>query len=155
MRFLLPVVLMLTLLACGPDYLYEAERPVQSTTWTYADSLAFNFTITDTTGIYNLFLDVTHSPDYAYENLYTRILTAFPGGQKLDQTLSLELADNTGRWAGDCGGDRCITRIPLQENAFFDAAGQYVITVHQHMRKAALPGVMAIGLAVEQTERKR
>ena len=154
MRYLI-CPLALFLFACNDAFIYEAERPIDDGRWTYADSLTFDFAITDTTGVYNLYLDVTHSPDYAYENLYTRILTTFPGGQRLEQVLSLELADNTGRWAGDCGGERCVARIPLQENAYFNQAGDYVITVHQHMRQETLPGVAALGLAIERTEHVR
>ena len=143
------------LAACGPNIIYEKETPIPDAAWTYADSLTFDFAIVDTAGIYNLFLDVTHGPDYAYQNLYTRLVTEFPDGRTLDQTLSLELADKTGRWNGNCGGTTCTARIALQEGAYFDLAGEYTLTVHQYMRKASLPGVQAVGLAVEKTEQTR
>ena len=155
MRFLSLFCLLGLLASCGPAYLYEAERPLPDATWTYADSLSFDFDIADTTAVYDLYLDVTHRPDYAYQNLYTRILTAFPNGQRLDQTLSLELADKTGRWNGDCGGTRCTVRIPLQERAYFPLPGTYALTVHQYMRKEALPGIEAVGLAVARTALER
>ena len=155
MRYLLLSFFLCTLFACGPDYLYEAERPLTDATWTYADSLRFDFEIEETDRVYDLFLDVTHSPDYAYQNLYTRLFTDFPNGQRLDQTLSLELADKTGRWNGDCGGTRCTVRIPLQERAYFPLPGTYALTVHQYMRKEALPGIEAVGLAVARTALER
>ena len=155
MKYLFLLVCAMFFIACGPTYIYEREIAVTGPGWTYPDSLVYEFELTDTAAVYNLFLDITHSPEYAYQNLYTRLLTDFPNGRRLEQVLSLELADKTGTWNGDCGSSSCTVRIPLQEKAYFALTGPYRITVHQHMRKESLPGVQALGLAIERTELTR
>jgi len=39
----------------------------------------------------------------------------------------------------------------IQENAFFTQPGLYTFSLEQNMRQDPLPGIMAIGLKVENT----
>ena len=123
--------------------------------WSYADSLDFSFRIDDTLQLYDLWLEVEHAVDYPYQNLYTRIHTRFPSGQRLSEPLSLELADKVGRWYGDCSRNSCTLRIPIQQGAFFDQPGNYHITVEQYMRQDPVQGVRHVGFFVEITGRSR
>lgn len=149
------VLLSIFLSGCGSDYMYEKTYPINSSNWAYADSLDFSFDIEDTLSIYNLWLEVEHSVDYDYQNLYTRIHTGFPSGQKLAEPLSLELADKVGRWYGDCNSRTCILKIPIQEGAFFNQLGTYDIMLEQFMRKDPIEGIRTIGFLVEQTDQTR
>ncbi|PHN04021.1 gliding motility lipoprotein GldH [Flavilitoribacter nigricans] len=152
-----PFLLLLScvLWGCGSDYLYERSYPIDSSNWTYADSLQFSFEIEDTLQVYNLWLEVEHSVDYDFQNLYTRIHTRFPSGQQLAEPLSLELADNVGRWFGDCNSKTCTLKIPIQEGAFFNQAGTYNITLEQFMRRDPIEGIRTIGFMVEKTDQTR
>lgn len=143
------------ILGCGSDYMYEKSYPIDSSNWTYADRLDFTFDIEDSLSIYNLWLEVEHSVDYDYQNLYTRIHTRFPSGQELTEALSLELADKIGRWYGDCNSRNCSLKIPIQQGAFFDQLGTYQITVEQFMRKDPINGIRTISFMVEQTDQTR
>lgn len=141
--------------ACGPDYLYEKSFPVSEEGWAYADTVDFSFAIDDTSAVYNLYLEIDHSPDYAYQNLYARIHTRFPSGERKSQVISLELADKTGAWQGDCGKNTCAFLAPIQRNAFFKEAGAYVITLEQYMRETPIAGITAIGFKIERTDRDK
>jgi gliding motility-associated lipoprotein GldH len=149
------IVFSLLLYSCGSGSFYEKTYSLDSGNWTYADSLDFSFQIADTTGIYNLWLEVEHSTAYPYQNLYTKIHTLFPSGQQLHEPLSLELADKVGRWYGDCNSRSCTLRIPIQQGAFFDQAGDYKITLEQFMRQDPISGVQRIGFIVEATGQTR
>ena len=149
------VFLLFALSSCGPNYIFEETFPLQGDTWTYADSLTFEVDVKDTLKIYNLYLDLEHSTDFGYQNLYTKINTAFPEGQRISETLSLELQHKSGMWLGDCSGDYCDLRIPIQEGAYFNASGLHTITIHQYMRADSLKGVKSLSLRVEDTGESR
>jgi len=147
--FLLTGSLMGALASCGPNYVFEQSYPISKQEWTYRDSLNFNFSIQDTSKVYNLYLDLEHSTDYSFQNLYVQIYTKFPSGKRLKEMVSLELADKAGGWYGDCGSKWCRLSIPIQEGAYFNAKGNYAITMAQYMRKNPLEGIKSIALKIE------
>lgn len=151
----LPFVLLLFLTACGPSYLYQETRDLPDVGWTYADSLSFDFTIDDTLSIYNLNVTVDHGTDYPYQNLYVRLHTRFPDGQRLTEQVSLELAGKAGNWLGDCDSEDCSLLIPIQTDAYFNQAGNYRLTIQQFMRRDTLAGVEAVTFGVEDTGKRR
>jgi gliding motility-associated lipoprotein GldH len=139
--------------ACGPDYIYEKEYAVPDQGWTYEDSLVFSVDIEekDTSRLYNLYLEIEHSTDFGFQNLYTRIHTGFPDGKRLSKVLSLELAEMAGIWLGKCRRDRCTLLIPIQQRTYFGAPGLYTFTLEQYMRQSPAEGVRRIGFMVEDT----
>ena len=141
--------------ACGPDYVYQQTRMVNSDTWTYSDSLTYEFAIEDTLQIYNLAVRLKHAQDFRYQNLYTQIHTTFPNGERLTETLSLELASKAGAWLGECGSKTCQLDIPIQEGAYFNQAGTYHVTIEQFTRQDSLPGIEWITFSVEKTDDRR
>ncbi len=137
--------------SCGSEYAYDRTYELEGQAWAYEDTLTYTFAILDTLAIYNLYLEVEHSTDYNYQNLYTQIHTTFPSGERLTELLSLELADKSGFWLGDCGSDYCTLRVPIQQGAYFNQAGSYTITVEQYMRVNPVEGVRSIRFFLEDT----
>ena len=135
------------LTACGPDVVYERDVPLPGT-WTYADSVTFAYDIADTSRAYDLQLSLKHTDAFATQNLYARFVTVYPDGRRQSEPVSLELADQTGRWLGDCSGEACELRIPLQDSTRFPLPGEYGLVVHQYMRTDALTGVNGVGLRI-------
>ena len=152
--FLLSTIFLLT--ACGKEkVIFEKEYPIQNSAWTYADTLSFAFNIADTTALYDIVVHIKHRSDYGFQNLYTRIHTTFPTGERRSQVLNFDLADNTGKWIGEKNGDYRDFVVKIQDNAFFNKIGQHVITLEQLMRKESLVGFKSIGLEVIEKEEKR
>ena len=154
-NFLIFIFLSVLLSACGPNYLYEETTPLPKAGWTYADTLDFTLSIEDTLALYNLYLEIEHATTYSYQNLYAQIYTRFPSGERKGQTISLELADKTGAWQGDCGKENCRFLAPIQMKAFFNEVGEYVFTLEQYMRESPVEGVQAVGMKLEVTGEKR
>lgn len=134
---------------CGNDFIYEEKLPIPADSWAYEDTLAFKFSISDTTKIYALLLDVTHSPEYGFQNLYVQIHTRYPNGKVEQQVLSLELANQAGIWNGQCSGKSCTLEIPLLEKAVFRETGNYSLTLEQYMRESPIPGVKDMALKIK------
>ncbi|GJM32030.1 MAG: hypothetical protein DHS20C18_10310 [Saprospiraceae bacterium] len=135
--------------------MFEEEAEIADHAWSYQDTINFAFEIKDTNRIYNLYLEVDHDMDFPFQNLYTQIYTRFPSGERIKEMVSLELADKTGLWIGDCNNNYCSLNIPIQQGAYFNAAGQYQITLEQFMRQDPLPGVRKLSFKIEDTGKTR
>lgn len=140
---------------CNSNIVYKASKEIPGGVWSYQDTLLFDFNIEDTLSVYNLNLEIEHSPEFSYQNLYTRIFTGFPSGDRARQVVSLELADKSGMWQGKCGKNKCLLKIPIQENAYFNQRGAYSMTIEQYMRQDNLPGVYGFTLSIEKQDRQR
>jgi gliding motility-associated lipoprotein GldH len=145
----------LALTACGPNYVIKESRDIAETGWAYKDTLDFAFEIADTTQLYDLEIVVEHATDFPYQNMYTLISTRFPSGRRLQKQLSLELADKAGVWAGVCGSKVCTITIPIQQGAYFNEAGPYLITLEQYMRIDPLPGLSRVTLQITPVGKHR
>jgi len=141
--------------SCGQSFIYEKDISLPEDTWVYENKLDFPFEITDTKALQNLYLDITHSSEFKTQNLYVKFHTKSPSGNIITDMVSLELAEKNGVWFGNCGGQWCDLRIPIQSGAYFTETGTYTLSVEQYTRKEALKGVKSIGFKVEKTENTR
>lgn len=146
------LLLMAVLTACDTKRLYEENTDIPKYIWNMDFKPLFKVNITDTALLYNLYVNVRHTKFYPNSNLWIFITTQFPDGKKLEKRVELILADKDGRWHGDCLGDICDIRLPLQKNAFFEQPGIYTFQFAQIMRTDNLPFVMSMGLRVEKAE---
>lgn len=153
--FLISSFLSLILLACGPKYVINKTYYIADNEWTYADSLRFEFEIKDTLKLYDLIIELKHSTDFAYQNLYTQIHTTFPDGMHLNKPVSLEIANPAGEWQGKCNSKSCRIEIPIQQGAYFNQIGVYRIVLEQYMRENPVKGVQSVALKVQATNQSR
>lgn len=140
--------------ACQPKAVLDEKKTFPEGQWRHADTLNFEALIEDTTGRYDLFLDLEHSPDFRNQNMYVKIHTRFPDGQRPGKLVSLELAGKAGDWFGRCNTNRCRLTIPIQTQAFFDKPGTYLFTIEQYTRLDPLPGVMSLGMRIQPSPEK-
>jgi len=148
----LPAALFAFLLsACGPDYVYQETQQINNGgSWSYTDTLNFNFTITDTVSRYNFYLDFEHKDTFPSQNIYLKLSTRFPDGHRLTRIRSFNIFDNQGAIMGKCSGHDCDLSTLLQGNAYFKETGNYILTVEQNTRVDHLPGIKSVGLALEK-----
>ncbi len=141
--------------SCGPNYIYQKKHEFEADQWSYADTINFVVDIPDTLSIYNLYLEVKHSTDFSYQNLYANIYTQFPGGERLKELASLELSNNGGLWMGKCTSKYCTLNIPIQKGAYFNVPGKYTFTLEQFMRVNPIQGIKSFAFRVEDTGEER
>lgn len=151
-KLILLFTFILLLTACGPSYVFEQEIAIENNQWTYADSLAFRSNIVDTSGRYNLYLDIQHNQAYPFQNLYVMIKTLLPSGKEMAQQVSLEMMDKTGLWYGKCSGESCDLRVVLQENTYFREPGDYEFKLQQYMRRDSLSGIENLAFRIEKVK---
>lgn len=154
-KYLLVILsLLFAVLACQNDTLFKQEQTLSQPYWTYRDSLRFEFPIQDTNLLYDLFLNIEHTPDYSYQNLYTYITTSYPSGKVLQQQLNIDLADKAGKWYAKCNTKSCRLQVILQQNAYFNEIGQHTISLVQHTRQDSLLGLTEIGFELKKVGNK-
>lgn len=146
------MILSFLFLACGEDPYYSKTLSINEDLWSYTDTLDYEIEVVDTISTYDLMLDIAHSTEFAYQNLYIRIWTLFPDGIILDQTLPIDFADKKGNWYGDCNASNCDLRVILQENAHFDQMGLHRFRIVQYMRTDPVKGISAIEMMIDQRD---
>ena len=147
-------VLILAFAACGPSSLFDEEKTVPNGQWAYRDTLDFKFNVPDTSALYNLYVNFLYADSFPNQNVYVKFYTRFPDGKRLSTPLSFDFFDPIGNPAGKCSGKECRAQIAIQQNAFFEKAGEYTITLEQFGRLDPLPGIKKVGLSVEKAGKK-
>ncbi len=138
-------------IGCKKESYYFVHRyEIAPQGWYYDSTARFTFRIDDTARIFNLWLDVEHSPQYAWQNLYVQIRSYLPDGKIDTQVLSLELADESGHWQGHQRGKIIRAPILLQDSFYFPDTGQYRIEIDQYMRINPVRDVQALQLRLEE-----
>ncbi len=148
--FILLILSQFLLMSCGDSYVFEKTYEIEKGAWKYDNTLDYAFEVTDTTKIYNLLLEVSHSIDYSYQNCYLKIYTKFPSRNKTDYLLSVDLADGIGQWQGDCSSESCTTLFDIAKQTTFKELGQHTITLEQYMRKDPLTGIESLAIKLEE-----
>ena len=150
--FLLPFIALLSLTACDPNRLYETNTPVVGEKWSYDDVKSFTIDVRDTTTRYNIYINVRHSFQFEWRNVYVQIGTQLPDGKKMDKRVNLPLCESDGKWYGSCLGDNCDLPVEIQHDAKFPMIGKYTFTIKQDMRVNPLEKIKSIGLRVEKAD---
>ncbi|HNL37825.1 MAG TPA: gliding motility lipoprotein GldH [Saprospiraceae bacterium] len=141
--------------ACNNNVIFEQEQKIQGARWNYADTLNFSFDVSDTTFLYNLYLDFTYLDSFPHQNLYLRLHTLFPDGKRAQKLRSFNLFDPSGNPLGKSSGHEMTLQTMLQENAYFKLPGTYTITLEQYGRTDALPGIQAVSMRVEKNGKRK
>ncbi len=144
------IIAMIAFTACKEQFFYEETIKLSEENWTYQDSLQFVVDIKDTTQRYDLYLDFVHTTDYPFQNIYTKINTQYPSQKRIGRQVNIDLADQTGKWYGNCNGNKCQLRVALQQNTFFNEIGQHTITLQQFTRRKDLQGILSIAFKVKK-----
>ncbi len=143
--------LSLSLFSCDKNRVFEKNVTVEKSIWSSADKMNFEVDVIDTTATYNVYINVRHASIYPYSNLWLMVTTISPDGTSQKQRVEVSLADEEGAWHGEGMGDIWDLKYLAQQNARFVKKGKYSFQFEQIMRQDPIPGIMAMGLRVEQT----
>lgn len=137
--------------SCRDDNsLLDKNRPMNNSTWNYADRLKFNVKVTDASQPYNLYLNLRHTPYYAYSNFFAVIHQISPAGEDYKMRFEFKLAQPDGEWLGEGSGNLYNHQISFRKKYRFSKAGTYRIEIEQNMRDNPLREITDAGLRVEK-----
>lgn len=143
------------LFGCSEPFAYKAEHAFPQGKWAYADTVDFNVPVSDTSHLYNLYIEFNHVDTFPNQNIYLKLYTRFPSGKRVNRIRSFDLFDVEGKATGKCSGDECSTRLLLQDNLYFNQLGDHLITLEQFTRSNPVGGIRSVGILLEKTDKKR
>lgn len=144
------------LVGCADNIVFQAAVPIATTGWDRSFTPEFVFDVTDTVSRHHLFIDVRHTGDYPYSDLYLFVDLTGPGGRHARDTVRCLLADPSGRWYGRGTGfifaDRYDAHVLYKLNNRFPAAGRYTLKLEQAMRTEVVKEVLDVGISLERAQ---
>lgn len=144
------------LAGCSESPVFQADVPIPERMWDRAYKPTFSFNMDDTVNKHDVFIDVRHSGDYPFSDLFLFVDLKGPGGRTIRDTVECLLADPTGKWYGKGLGfifaDRYQAHVLYKLGDRFPASGEYIVTLEQAMRTEKLPGILDVGLSVNRSQ---
>ncbi len=140
----------LALSSCDKKLVLDENQQVKNYRWSYEDAKSFTAAINDTSITYNIYINVRHSFQFEWRNVWVNIETVFPDGHSFNKRVNLLLSEPDGHWYAKCLGDNCDIQIPIQQNAYFPQPGNYTFKITQDMRVDPLPHFKSIGIRIEK-----
>ncbi|MBC7886818.1 MAG: gliding motility lipoprotein GldH [Ferruginibacter sp.] len=151
--FIILIALSLWLVACSKIEVFEKNTDIPRQQWQYALKPVFDFSISDTASLYNLYIVLRHTDAYRYNNIWLNIGSQSPADTMRYQRFDLQLGTDAGGWEGIGMDDiwelrKSITRGPFK----FNKTGNYKFSVAQVMRENPLPEILSVGVRVEKVK---
>jgi len=141
--------------ACNKNVLFKADKEI--TNYWHTDTLlSFRFNVNDTNTIFYSEINIRHTIDYSYKNLFVFIHNTNPEGKTVVDTVECVLADKTGKWKGKWMGDILDFTKTYNDFTFFEKSGEYKIEIEQAMRYGELPKIerlkeiVSIGVCIKK-----
>lgn len=147
MLLLLPFIM--TLLAgCKPGVVFDNTKNFTNDVWKSDQVIRFDVPLNDTVNIYKFYLNVRHTTNYRYANIFLFINSTFPDGTQARDTVECILADPSGKWLGKGISNIRDNQVLLRRGLRFSQRGNYIFEFEQAMREPELKGIMDIGLRI-------
>lgn len=138
--------------ACDSVLVYEKNMAIDNEGWEIENPAEFELEVTDTLSPHNFYINLRHSTDYKYSNIYMFLDTYFPGNNQTRDTIEILLADIKGEWYGKGMGKIKENQVMLQKNFVFPMSGTFKFTIEQGMREEILTGIEDIGIRIERSQ---
>ena len=142
-------------ISCDSSRVYEDNVDFKDRSWKINDPAKFSFQISDTTKKYNILIDVRNSIDYPYARLFVNYALKGNDSTTISKRLiSVYLFEQkTGKPLGSSGiGDIYDHQFSVLKNFSFRKTGGYQMKFQQFMRMDTIPGILAVGLRVEEAQ---
>ncbi len=144
-------------MGCSEPPVFQADVPIADGRWDRQVKPTFAFDIADTVNKHDVFIDVRHTGEYPYSDLFLFVDLTGPGGRAARDTVECLLAEPSGKWYGKGLGfifaDRYQAKVLYKLGNRFPASGRYSITLEQAMRTDTLIGVLDIGVSIERSKK--
>src|SRR5690606_26639495 len=135
--------------SCTDTAVLDKNVAIADNTWYYDDPPHLTAHITDTGLLYDIYLNLRHTPDYRYSNVFLLVHQSGPGMAGTTERVELRLAEPDGRWLGRSTGSIYAHQQLIKENVRFPDTGLYHFTIEQNMRENPLREIADVGIRVE------
>jgi gliding motility-associated lipoprotein GldH len=150
---ILGVFALLVFASCETIQLYEQNTIYPDHQWASKQVNHYQFSITDTSALYNIYFVIRHHNAYHYKNIWLELNTKAPGDSLYKQTLNLNLADDQQGWLGTGMDDIFDQRIPVNPQPVKLKKGVYDFSLQHTMREDPLQNILSTGIRVEKAKK--
>lgn len=150
-KYLLITICVVTFGSCQTIDIFEKTTSFTTHEWSSKEKPSFNFEISDTNSLYNIYLVLRHEDAYNYNNIWVNLELR---GPKDTVTIRREfiLANNRHGWLGSGMDDVFEHRIPFNTKPTHLHKGIYTFTLQQDMRDDPLRHILNAGVRVEKVK---
>lgn len=145
----LAFVLVMAVASCTDTAVLDKNVVITDNTWYYDNQPELTAHIIDADQRYNIYLNLRHTPDYRYANIFLLVHQSGPGMQDTTERFELSLAEPDGRWLGRGTGSMYAHRQPIKEGVHFPDTGLYHFVIEQNMRENPLREIADVGIRIE------
>ena len=130
----------------------DTNQEISSRNWDYIKKVSIPVTIQDENIPYNIYINLRHTADYKYANIFLLVHTTEPDGKKTTERKEFKLAYPDGQWLGKGSGNLYSYQLPYKMNYRFAKKGKYTFQLEQNMRDNPLREVTDAGIRIEKAE---
>ena len=141
------------LCSCNENRVFESNQSIEEEGWTYDNPIVFEAEILDTTARYDLHVNIRHTKDYEYSNLWMKIITTVPEEEPIVTPVNLPIANAEGKWFGSGLASVLSVKLIIQEKAILSKSGKYKFELIQNMRVNPVEEILDVGLIIEKSEK--
>lgn len=152
MRFFSIFLLSTALVSCSSNLVYEAYTEVENG-WQYQNVIEHMVDVEGPAAAHDVFLNIRHTNDYPYSNLWVQVFTTNPDGQEVSQRFEITLAKPDGQWLGNSWGSTITQERLIMQGVKFQKPGKHVFKVQHDMRLNNVPAITHIGVRVEDASK--
>lgn len=134
--------------SCDQMAILNENKPIGNKVWLYTSPVSFKFRIDDKTKKYDVFIDVRHTPEYAFSNIFLLVHQHGPDRKRYTFRKEIKLAKSDGKWTGKSSGSLYNNQSLIHKDFLFPDTGLYTISVEQNMRENPLKEITDIGLTI-------
>ncbi|MEX6688388.1 gliding motility lipoprotein GldH [Danxiaibacter flavus] len=147
------VLLIISIFAsCTKIDFFEKTVSFNKHEWSSANKPSINFSVSDTSAYYNLFVVLRHSDAYGYNNIWLNLTVIPPGDTAQSELKEFQLADNKKGWLGSGMDDIFEHRIQVNKQPIKYKAGNYTFILQQMMREDPLEHILNAGIRIEKAK---
>ena len=119
--------------------------------WKRSTELFFHPEISDNNAIYNLKIELRHTNDYPYQNIWFFTSISHKDSILLTDTLEYSLSNDFGKWHARGYNALYQQTLLYKKDYLFPDTGKYTIRIQQAMRDNPLLGIENVGFRIEKS----
>lgn len=138
--------------ACTDQALVDVNSSIPNRNWDYGTRIRQSVTIKDADQAYNVYLNLRHTANYRYSNIFVLISQYGSGMKKTTERREFKVAYPDGEWLGSGSGNFYSYQLLFRKDYHFPKPGIYTFEFEQNMRDNPLHEICDIGLRVEPVQ---
>lgn len=152
------ILIGLSLIGCSDAAMFEENQEIENATWKMDQPKHFEFEVSDTSSVFNFFVNIRNGQEYPYSNVYLFVDMEDPHGEKSRDVIECKLANEHGEWLGSGVGTIKENRLLFATHQFrkyttgkestYGVPGRYKISISHGMRVDELIGIYDVGLRI-------